>query len=295
MSAGIGLHPTHTSRPRSQRARDIRVSAVKSITLAVTAALLLAPFIWMVSVSLERRANIQPPFPPRLIPQELSLFNYRIVMENGTLLKAYGSSAVVAFGTVAVGLTSCLMGGYAFSKGHFRGRAALFLAVLATMMIPFEARLIPMFLMFNRIGLINSYWPLVLPKFLYGFGVILAKQYFDTLPESLREAAKIDGAGEFYIFARVFVPLAGPLIASAVVLLFIDSWNDFLWPLIVLTNDRLQTVPIFLSKFSLEDGTRLAGMSMALASASIVPMIMIFLFFQRYIIQSVALSGLKGE
>lgn len=256
---------------------------------------MVAPFVWMISVSLERYANIQPPFPPRLIPEEPSLFNYKIVVENGTLLKAYLSSAIVAVGTLGVGLVSSLMAGYAFSKGRFRGRSILLIAVLATMMIPFEVRLIPLFLIFNRLRLTNTYWPLILPHLLYGFGAILSKQYFDALPESLREAAKIDGAGEFFIFRRVFVPLAGPMIASAVVLLFMGSWNDFLWPLIVLTSQKLQTVPIYLSKFSLEDGTRLAGLSMALSSASIVPVIIVFLIFQRFIIQSVALSGIKGE
>jgi multiple sugar transport system permease protein len=274
---------------------QIRTELVKTLVLLVTGVVMVAPFVWMISVSLERYANIQPPFPPRLIPEEPSLFNYKIVVENGTLLKAYLSSAIVAVGTLGVGLVSSLMAGYAFSKGRFRGRSILLIAVLATMMIPFEVRLIPLFLMFNRVRLTNTYWPLILPHLLYGFGAILSKQYFDALPESLREAAKIDGAGEFFIFRRVFVPLAGPMIASAVVLLFMGSWNDFLWPLIVLTSQKLQTVPIYLSKFSLEDGTRLAGLSMALSSASIVPVIIVFLIFQRFIIQSVALSGIKGE
>ena len=276
-------------------AGQVRTEVLKMLVLAVVGIILVTPFVWMIGVSLERYANIQPPFPPRLIPDMPSLFNYKIVLENGTLLKAYLSSAIVALGTVSVGLASSLMAGYAFSKGKFRGRSILFLVVLATMMIPFEARLIPMFLMFNKVGMTNTYWPLILPHLLYGFGIILSKQYFDTLPESLREAAKIDGAGEFFIFRRVFVPLAGPMIASAVVLLFMGSWNDFLWPLIVLSSQNLQTVPIYLSKFSLEDGTRLAGLSMSLAAAAVVPVITVFLIFQRYIIQSVALSGIKGE
>lgn len=274
---------------------EIRIEIVKVILLTITAIVMLIPFVWMVSVSLERYANIQPPFPPRLIPEKLSLFNYKIVVENGTLLKAYLSSFIVAVSTLMIGTLSALMAGYAFSKGNFPGKKFLFLAVLATMMLPFEARVIPMFLMFNKFGLINSYWPLILPHILYGFGVILSKQYFDNLPESLREAARIDGAGEIRIFIMIFVPLSGPMIATQIILMFMYSWNDFLWPLIVLTSQELQTVPIYLSKFSLEDGTNLAGLSMALSSASILPVIIVFLFFQKYIIQSVALSGIKGE
>lgn len=280
---------------RRKTASERRVNIFKVAVLLVIVVLMLVPFAWMMSVSLERYANIQPPFPPRMIPEEFSLFNYMIVIENGTLLKAYLSSFIVAVGSVVVGTTSALMAGYAFSKGTFPGKRVLLITVLATMMIPFEARLIPMFLMFSRIGLVNSYWPLVLPLLLYGFGVILAKQYFDNLPDSLREAAKIDGAGEFSVFRIIFVPLAGPMIATQVILLFMFSWNDFLWPLVVLTSYKLQTVPIYLSKFTLEDGANLAGLSMALSSASIVPVIIIFLFFQKYIIQSVALSGIKGE
>jgi multiple sugar transport system permease protein len=274
---------------------QIRIEVLKSVVLALTGIIMVAPFVWMVSVSFDRYANLKPPFPPRFLPENFSLFNYKLVMENGTLLRAYLSSAIIAIGTVGVGLSSSLMGGYAFSKGKFRGRSILLLAVLATMMIPFEVRLIPLFLMFTRVRLTNSYWPLILPNLLNGFGVLLCKQYFDTLPESLREAAKIDGAREFLIFRRIMIPLAGPIIASAVVLMFMGSWNDFLWPLIVLTSDKLQTVPIYLSRFSLEDGTRLAGLAMALSSASIVPVVIVFLIFQRYIIQSVALSGIKGE
>ena len=280
---------------RKKTATEKRVRFFKIVILVIIVTLMLVPFVWMMSVSLERYANIQPPFPPKMIPEELSLFNYMIVVENGTLFKAYLSSFIVAVGSVVVGTTSALMAGYAFSKGRFPGKKTLLVVVLATMMIPFEARLIPMFLMFSRIGLVNSYWPLVLPLLLYGFGVILAKQYFDNLPESLREAAKIDGAGEFPIFRIVFLPLAGPMIATQIILLFMFSWNDFLWPLIVLTSHKLQTVPIYLSKFSLEDGANYAGLSMALSSASIVPVIIIFLLFQKYIIQSVALSGIKGE
>jgi multiple sugar transport system permease protein len=274
---------------------EIRIEIVKVILLTITVIVMLIPFVWMISVSLERYANIQPPFPPRLIPEKLSLFNYKIVVENGTLLKAYLSSFIVAVSTLMLGTLSALMAGYAFSKGIFPGKKFLFLAVLATMMLPFEARVIPMFLMFNKFGMINSYWPLILPHILYGFGVILSKQYFDNLPESLREAARIDGAGEIRIFIMIFVPLSGPMIATQIILMFMYSWNDFLWPLIVLTSQELQTVPIYLSKFSLEDGTNLAGLSMALSSASILPVIIVFLFFQKYIIQSVALSGIKGE
>jgi len=280
---------------KKQTAGEFRSNILKTTILAVIGIIMLAPFLWMISVSLERFANIQPPFPPRFIPEKFSLLNYKIVLENGLLLKAYFSSAIVAVCSVIVGLSSSLLAGYAFSKGKFRGKSLMLMVVLGTMMIPLQTRLIPMFLMFYKFGLINTYWPLILTKMLYAFGIILSKQYFDSLPESLREAAKIDGAGEFFIFRKIFLPLSGPMLASMAVLLFKNSWNDFLWPLVVLISNKYQTLPIYLSSFSRSDATRLAGLTMALASASILPMLMVFLIFQKYIIQSTALSGIKGE
>lgn len=257
--------------------------------------IMLYPFLWMISVSLERTANVSIPFPPRLIPEELSWFNYKLVFENGALLSAYGNSLVIALFSVLLSVSSALLGGYAFSRGSFKGKRVLFFAVLATMMIPFEARLIPMFTMFNELGMINTKYPLILPSVINAMGIVLAKQYFDNLPEGLRESAKIDGAGEFKIFFHIFAPLTGPITATLGILAFQDSWNSFLWPLVVINDQHLKTVPLFLSSFSTENGGRLAGVTMATAGMSILPILLVFLFFQKYIIRSIALSGLKGE
>lgn len=257
--------------------------------------IMLYPFLWMISVSLERTANVSIPFPPRLIPEEFSWFNYKLVFENGALLTAYSNSLVIALFSVLLSVSSALLGGYAFSRGSFKGKRLLFFAVLATMMIPFEARLIPMFTMFNELGMINTKYPLIFPSVINAMGIVLAKQYFDNLPEGLRESAKIDGAGEFKIFFHIFAPLTGPITATLGILAFQDSWNSFLWPLVVINDQHLKTVPLFLSSFSTENGGRLAGVTMATAGMSILPILLVFLFFQKYIIRSIALSGLKGE
>ncbi len=161
-------------------------------------------------------------------------------------------------------------------------------------MIPTEARLIPLYSMFNQVGLLNSFWPLIMPSILYGFGIFLSKQYFDQLPSELREAAQIDGAGEFKTFFRVYLPLTGPIAATMCILSFMNNWNELLWPLIVINDAHLQTIPLFLASFSLENGTSLSGMTMGLAAMSVIPIIIVFLLLQKYIIQSIALSGLKG-
>ncbi|WP_438496300.1 carbohydrate ABC transporter permease [Paenibacillus sp. IHBB 3054] len=257
--------------------------------------LMLYPFLWMISVSLERSSNIAVPFPPRIIPEQFSIFNYKLVFENGVLFKTYANSAIISLFSVILSVSSALLAGYAFSRGEFRGKKFLFFAVLATLMIPFEARLIPMFSMFNDLGMINTKYPLIFPAIINALGIVLVKQYFDRLPEGLRESAKIDGANEFTIFIRIFAPLTGPITATLAILAFQDSWNSFLWPLVVINDQDMKTVPLFLSSFSSENGNRLVGVTMATAAMSILPILLVFLFLQKYIIRSIALSGLKGE
>jgi len=270
-------------------------SSVKFTILLLFGVVLMAPFLWMVSVGFDRTANIVMPFPPRLIPEEVSGFNYGIVFENGRLIQSYINSAIVTISSVALSVSASLLAGYAFSKGQFKGKKFLFVIVLCTLMIPMEPRLIPLYTLFNSFGLLNTFWPLILPSLISGMLIFLCKQFFDQLPDTLREAAQIDGAGEFKTFFRIYLPLAGPIAATMVILSFIWSWNDFMWPLVVLNNQDLHTVPLYLASFSLENGSSLGGLTMALATVSILPIVVLYLFLQRYIIQSIALSGVKGE
>ncbi|WP_066189770.1 MULTISPECIES: carbohydrate ABC transporter permease [Gracilibacillus] len=270
-------------------------SVVKFTALFIFGTILMMPFIWMVSVGFDRTANITMPFPPRLIPETISSFNYGIVFENGRLIQAYINSGIVTVSSVVIQVGASLFAGYAFSKGDFKFKRLLFILVLCTLMIPMEPRLIPLYTLFNSVGLLNTFWPIILPTVINGMLIFLSKQFFDQLPNTLREAAQIDGAGEFRIFFQVYFPLAGPIAATMVILSFIWSWNDFMWPLVVLNNQDLHTVPLYLASFSLENGTSLGGLTMALATVSILPIVVLYLFLQRYIIQSIALSGVKGE
>lgn len=277
------------------KARERVNQAVQFMILLLFGTLLMMPFIWMVSVGFDRTANITMPFPPKLIPETISSFNYGIVFENGRLIKSYINSGIVTASSVFLQVSASLLAGYAFSKGNFKYKKLLFILVLCTLMIPMEPRLIPLYTLFNSFGLLNSFWPLILPTVINGMLIFLCKQFFDQLPTTLREAAQIDGAGEFKIFFNVYFPLAGPIAATMVILSFIWSWNDFMWPLVVLSSQELHTVPLYLASFSLENGTSLGGLTMALAAVSILPIIVLYLFLQRYIIQSIALSGVKGE
>ena len=265
--------------------------------LLILGIIMIIPFVWMTVVSFERYANIQPPFPPSFKIRNPSLFNFKLAFENGYILKAYFNSLIVSASSVVVCLISSTLAGYAFSKGRFKGKKLLFYLILATLMIPLETRLIPMCMMFNKINMVNSFLPLILPYMIEGFQIMLSKQFFDHLPDSLREAAYIDGSGEFRTFFNIFLPLTGPITATMCILTFMASWNSFLWPLVMLTGAKSRTVPILMAYYSFtgEGGTRWAGLTMSVAFLGVIPVIIVFLFLQKYIIRSIALSGLKGE
>ena len=197
--------------------------------------------------------------------------------------------------SVLVNIVSVMMAGYALSKGKFKGKKVVLIIILATMMIPFETRMIPMYKMFAKIGLTNNFIPLIVPNIIDALGIMLAKNYFDSLPTSLGEAAEMDGAGSFRTFFQIYLPLTSPIAATIVILKFMDSWNAFLWPLVILTGRETRTVPVFISAFSYEGGTRMAGSTMTVAFLGIIPVVIVFLILQKYIIQSIALSGVKGE
>lgn len=279
--------------------KKYRINSILKVFITVVllsfGILMLIPFVWMSIVSFERYANIQPPFPPSFIPKHPSLFNFKIAFENGYLLTSYKNSIIIGIFSVLLDLASALLAGYAFSKGRFKYKKLLFYIVLATMMLPFEARMIPMYMMFTKVKLTNTFLPLILPSIVDGFGILLSKQYFDQLPDSLREAAHIDGSTEFGTFFNVFLPLTGPISATLFILKFMASWNSFIWPLVILTGHKMRTIPLYMASFSGEGGTRAPGLTMCVAFLGIIPVIVVFLFFQKYIIRSIALSGLKGE
>ncbi len=253
----------------------------------------LAPLVWMVVVSFERYANINPPYPPTFLLSEPSIFNYTIALQNGYLINAYKNSLLIAALNVLWTLFSSIVPGYAFSKGKFPGRHLLLMILLATMMVPSETKLIPLYKIWTLLGGRNTYWPVTI-VLVSPFFAIIAKQFFDKMPNSLRESAFIDGSGELKTFVHIFLPLVGPVAATIVVLTFMGSWNDLLWPLIMLTDSGLKTVPLYLSSYSSTGGSGGGmGTAMALSVLSIIPVSVVFLLFQKYIVQSIALTGLK--
>lgn len=253
----------------------------------------ITPFLWMIGTSLDLSANMQLPFPPRFIPPKITFRNFVIGFNNVSMFRYYLNTITVTVWAVVIAVLSALMAGYAFSKMEFKFKRSLFLLVLATLMVPFEMVAIPMWRMFRMFHLLNTYWALIIPYLSYVTGTFFAKQFFDTIPDSLKDSAFIDGANEFRIFIGIFLPLAKSLIATLTIFVFIGSWNSFLWPLIAITDPEKYTIQIGIALFTANQDNVYAGVVMAISVIAITPVVVMFMFFQRYIVGSIALSGLK--
>jgi len=254
------------------------------LMLSLMGIIMAIPFIWMLVVSFDKTASVVIPFPPRLIPKEFSFYHYIHAALRLNLGRLYFNSFLVTGGVVLISISSSVLAGYSISKIKFKGWNIALFIFLATMMIPFEATMIPLYL----------------TAFCYPFGIFLAKQFIDTLPDSMREAAVIDGAGEFKVFLKVYFPLCGTVVVTIAILRFLTTWNDLLWPLVILNDSKKYTIQIGLAMFKIGLGSAnqsiyagYPGLTMAGNIFSIIPVLLIYLFFQRYIVQSIALSGLK--
>lgn len=265
--------------------------------LILGSVVMVVPFWFMLTTSLDRAAWLNIPFPPSLFPEQPSLDAYRVAIDGMKMGRLYLNTFVVAVVEIAISLTSALLSGYALSKIRPRGGNAILMLILATMMIPAEATLVPNFVIFQRLGLINTYLPFWIPAMAYTFGTFFVKQYLDNLPSELREAAKMDGAGELRTLFQVYVPLATPVLATCAILLFLGVWNSFLWPLVVLNSPSLYTLQIGISSFSQTVGGSqylLPAVNMAATVLSLIPVLVVYLVLQRYIVASVAGSAIKG-
>ena len=208
------------------------------------------------------------------------------------VLQWFTNSLVIAVVGVAITVFVNLLAGYTFAKFRFPGRNVLFFAILGTLMIPIQVILVPEFLITASLGLLNSNWGVILPRAAEAFGIFMVRQFMVSIPDELLEAARLDGAGEFSIFLRVVLPLSRPVIAVLVIFTFMWRWNDFAWPLVVLTEQANYTLPLGLNLLRGE-GNPEWGQVMALALVALGPMVAVFLLFQRYLIQGIASTGLK--
>ena len=275
-----------SSPDRSSR----RLSVTIGVALALGAAITAFPLFWMLSGSFKpQRESID--YPPTLLPKDPTLDSYtRLFTELNFGRYLVNTVVVVLIG--GIGLLLMAMAGYAFAKFEFRGKRWLFFLVLATLMIPIQVTMIPTFLIINELGLTNTLVGIALPTLVSGFSIFLFRQFMTTIPTELLEAARIDGAGEFRTFWQVVLPMSKPILAVQAVLTFIAGWNSFLWPLIIASDQDYYTLSVGLALLNQQIAVNPA-LQMAAASVMVVPVLIVFVVFQRYVVQGFALSGLK--
>jgi multiple sugar transport system permease protein len=260
---------------------------------------LVFPFAWLLITSLETPAEALH-FPPILIPHHITFGNYPQALQSAPFGRFFLNSAVVAVTTVVCNLVLCSLAGYAFARYRFFGRGMLFAGIMATLMVPFQVTMIPEYLITKWLGFyvagqvgINHIGALILPFASTAFGIFFLRQFFRTLPVEYEEAARVDGATRLTVLWRIVLPLSGPALSTLAALTFLDSWNNFLWPLIVINQTNQMTVPLGLATFQNAHSTEWP-LLMAGNVMSLIPMLIIFFAAQRYFIRSVAATGLAG-
>jgi len=261
------------------------------LLLFVGLAITLAPFIWMISTSFKSTESVFT-FPPQWIPEHPTIEQYQALFREVNFLQFFKNSIIVAIGITLFSLFLNSLGGYAFAKYRFPGREKIFALLLATMMVPGQITMIPVFLMLKSVGLINSYWGLIIPAGASAFGIFLMRQFITTIPNDLIESARIDGCSEFRIYWSIILPLCKPVLAALGIFTFMGSWNAFLWPLIVMIKENMYTLPVALANLSGQYATKF-GLLMAGAVVVVAPVIIVFVLAQRYVIRGVAVTGLK--
>ena len=272
--------------------KQIITRGIVIILLLLVAVIMILPFIWMVLGSLKLKSALFA-VPIKWLPETPIWKNYTDVFEKVPFLQFYWNTAKVAVLATAGQVLTCALSAYAFSKLEFKGRDVLFILYLATMMIPGQVTMIPQYELMNDIGLLNNHWTLILLNWFSPFGVFLLRQFFVSIPDSLVEAARIDGANELRIFSNVICPLAKPAFATLVTLTFLNSWNDFQGPLIFLSSKEKFTLQMGIRYFQQMFGTEYT-LIMASTTMSLIPILIIYICCQKYFIEGIAASGIKG-
>lgn len=298
-TAGLDTRPVVDKREpdapdaAGRGAIDRRARIVLYLLLILGLILMVAPFVWMVLGSFKPQAEFLRSVPTWL-PINPTLDNYNRLIERLDFPRYFFNSSVVATAVTIGNLVFSPMLGYALAKIQFTGKRILLLLVLATLMLPASATLIPNFVLMSTLNLVNTYPGLILPFLAGPFGVFLTRQFFQGLPDELLEAARIDGANEFRIFWTIAMPLASPVLATLGILTFLGSWNAFLYPLVMAQEPEMYTLPVALATFATGQFQADHGMLMAGSVLLVVPVLLVFILVQRWITEGIATTGLKG-
>lgn len=277
--------------PRRRR-RRFGPRAITYTVLTVGLVLWLIPFLWMVLGSVKTQGEILRR-PPTWFPENPTGENFAQWFGPLDFGHFFTNSLVVAVVTVFGNIVFCSMVGYALAKMEFPGKKVLFILVMVTLMVPGVVTFVPLFVMVSSLGLVNTYPALILPFITAPIGVFLMRQFIMGIPDALLEAARLDGAGEWRIFSRIVMPLCGPPLATLGILTFLASWNNFLWPLVAAQTEEMYTLPVALSLYSTGQNATNYGLLLAGSVLVIAPIIVLFVFLQRWFIRGVATTGLK--
>jgi len=264
---------------------------LRNVTLLVGAALALTPLLWMVSASFMRPGEASE-FPPPFLPTRPTLGNYRDLFTRLSIGRALANSVIVSVGATLGVLLVDSMAGYAFAKLRFHGRDRLFAVLLAALVIPAPVAMLPLFLMLRAAGLVNTYAGAILPSLAGIIGIFLVRQFALSIPDELLEAARLEGASELAIYRRIVLPLLRPVLATLAIITFLTTWNDFVWPLVVLTDDSRYTLPVALAGLVGEHSADIELM-MAGAVLTVLPVLLLFLLLQRQYVSGIMIGSIK--
>lgn len=256
------------------------------------AALTLTPLVWMVAASL-MPAGEASSLPPRFFPSEIRWDHYAALFSRLDIVRHFINSSIVAVGSTLISLFVNSMAGYAFAKLRFAGRERLFAVLLAGLVIPAQVGMLPLFLLLKQMGLVNTLMGAIVPGMASIFGIFLVRQYALNIPDALLDSARIDGAGEFQIYRTIVLPLLMPILVTLAAFTFLSAWNDFMWPLIILSDEAKYTLPVALANLSGEH-VQDTELMMAGALLTVLPTIVVFIMLQRAFVRGVMAGGVKG-
>jgi multiple sugar transport system permease protein len=262
------------------------------LLLVTAVCLTIFPLAWMVMASV-MPAGEASAYPMSWVPSTLSLEHYRALFSRLEIVRYIMNSALIAGAVTLISLVVNSMAGYAFAKLSFPGRERVFRGLVATLVVPGQVTMLPLFMLLKYLGLINSFWGVIVPGMASVFGIFLFRQYALSIPDSLLDAARIDGAGEWRIYRSIVLPLCKPILLTLAVFTFMGTWNDFMWPLVVLTDSRLHTLPVALANLSGEH-VQDTELMMAGALLTVLPVIVLYALLQRYYIEGIMVGSIKG-
>lgn len=260
--------------------------------LLIFAVIALVPFVWMISSSFKTSIQVFS-IPMRWIPESFHVENFSTIWQKVALLTYFENTALVAVVVTCMQIITSSFAAYAFAKLRFKGRDALFLCYIGTIAVPWQVYMVPQFIMMRSVGLYDTVWALVVLQSFSAFGVFLMRQFFMGIPGELSEAARIDGLSEYGIWARIILPLSKPAIATLAIFTFVNTWNDYMGPMIYLTTDANKTIQVGLRRF-IQAYSADYHLIMAASLCSLIPVAIVFLCLQKYFIEGIATTGLKG-